>query len=460
MEFKKVKIGEIKQNPKNPRIHKQENTDRIKESIEAFGFTNPIIVDENYTILAGHGRYQAGKDAGIKEVPIVIVDGLTEHQKKLYLIADNKLATLSDWDTEKLEQVMQELNSEIESLGFDLETLEITGFSEDEIKDLLDKPDEIEEVEGEDDFILDEFEEPVVQAGDIWKLGDHKIICGDSTERATYQELLGKEKADMILTDPPYNVAYEGNEGMTIENDDMNDKEFNSFLKKFTKASIQFLKENASGYIFFPSREFPNFSDAIESAGFNQPQMLIWNKNSFTLSFGKYKNKYEPFFYVRKGKKQKTWRGGNNKADVLKTKRKPKRYTLEDHIKDASNGENIEFKKPVKNTKELIQILKENRPDVIDFKKPRKNDIHPTMKPVGLLEQLISNSSYRGDLIIDPFSGSASTIIASEKLQRRCYAIELDPIYLEASIKRWENFTGREAIDQNGETLRDRKKEA
>ena len=358
--------------------------------------------------------------------------------------------------------MIKEIDTLLDQNGIDPETLQLTGFSEDEIKEMLDVKDEISVEEGEDD--APELPvNPLVESGELWFLGNHRLIIGDSTEAQTYETLMEKEKSDLLITDPPYNVAYEGSDGKTIQNDSMSDSEFRSFLDSVFLQAYKNLRDEASGYVFFASREFVNFHESMKGVGFGQLQQLIWNKSSFTLSFAKYKQKYEPLFFITKGKGKKTWRGGNNKSTVIdsgftKKSQKKKNFNFIEHLTSISKGRDVSFEDPIKNLNELIEILQTGEADVIDYPKPKKNTIHPTMKPVGLLEKLISNSSYKHDLILEPFGGSGSTMIACEKLNRKCYSIELDEAYAEASIERWQNFTGQIAKNLDGETLDDKRK--
>ncbi len=426
MEVKTVKISELKPHPKNPRVHPDSAIEKLERSIKEFGWTNPILVSADGYILAGHARLKAAEKAGISEVPVIYLP-LEGAKAEAYLIADNRLQDETDWDYEKLKDLLQELDTgELD--------LELTGFDMGEIEDLIAQfaPEE-SEVE-EDDFDLEENipEIPVTQPGDLWILGRHRLLCGDATKKEDVERLMNGEIADLIVTDPPYNVDYVGKtkDALKIQNDKMVDNDFRRFLTNAFRMMDRHLKPGGAFYIWHADSEGYNFRGACQDAGWQVRQCLIWNKNTIVLGRQDYHWKHEPCLYG--------WKDG------------AAHYFIDDRTQaTVIEDKGLNFKKMKK--EELVALLKEIFSDkvsttVINEDKPMRSAEHPTMKPLKLLERLIKNSSRPGELVLDTFGGSGSTMMTCEQLNRTCYMMEIDPIYCDVIVKRWENFTGQKAV--------------
>lgn len=393
MNIQKIKIESLKPAEYNPRKDLKpgdEEYQKIKKSITEFGYVAPVIVNSNMTVIGGHQRLKVLKELGYTEVECVVVD-LDQEKEKALNIALNKIS--GDWDNDKLEELLAELKQT------DID-MDITGFSFDEVDEIL------KDITGskEDDFdldqALDEIEEPISKRGDVWILGKNRLMCGDSTQKEDVMHLMNSQEADMLLTDPPYNVDYEGktSEALKIENDNMSETEFYNFLLDSFKNMFDSIKYGGSAYVFHADTEGLNFRNAFKSCGFKLAQCLVWVKNTFVMGRQDYQWRHEPILYG--------WKPGAGHYFV-------------DNRKQST---------------------------VLEFDKPSRNAEHPTMKPVDLLVYLIKNSSKENDLILDLFGGSGSTLIAAEQTQRRCYTMELDPKYCDVIIKRWENLTGEKAI--------------
>ena len=382
---------------KNSRTHSDEQVAQIAASIKEFGFNNPILIDKENTIIAGHGRLLAARRVGMTEVPCIKLGHLTETQRKAYVIADNRLALNADWDTEML---TIELNDLLE----DNFALDILGFDADELKALLDP---ITPTEGltDEDAVPEVPEEPKTKPGDIYRLGRHRLMCGDSTSIDAVEKLMDGQLADILITDPPYNVAYEGSTGMTIQNDDMGDAQFRQFLADAFICANTVMKAGAVFYIWHADVEGYNFRGAAKDAGWTVRQCLIWNKDSFVMGRQDYHWKHEPCLYG--------WKDGA--GHLWATDRK--------------------------------------QTTILQFGKPKKNDLHPTMKPVELIEYQMLNNTKGQDLVLDLFGGSGSTMIAAEKHGRCARLMELDPKYCDVIVKRWEDFTGQKAQLVNNSEL-------
>lgn len=386
MEVVNKKIEELIPYVNNPR-NNDEAVDAVASSIKNFGFKVPIVVDEKNEIINGHTRLKAAKKLGIKEVPVITADDLTPEQVKAYRIADNKVAEIATWNEELLSIELGELAE----LDFDMEEF---GF--DEIN-------EINEVEEDSDFDVTPPEEPLSQEGDIYQLGRHRLMVGDSTNLDDVAALMNGQKADLLLTDPPYNVAYEGatKDALTIKNDDKTSAEFHLFLVNAFEAAKSAMKKGAAFYCWYASSEVVNFHTAIEEAGFLVKQELIWNKNQMVLGRQDYQWKHEPCLYGWLEGASHSWYSGRNQTTVF------------------------------------------------NFDKPQRNGEHPTMKPVALFDYQMQNSSKQGDIVLDLFGGSGTTMIAAEQNGRCAYLMELDPRYADVIINRWEELTGEKAIKIN-----------
>jgi site-specific DNA-methyltransferase (adenine-specific) len=391
MQIKEVAVDKLIPYAKNSRTHSPEQVAQIAASIKEFGFRNPILVD-GVGIIAGHGRLMAAQKLGLDQVPTIDCSDMTESQKKAYIIADNKLALNAGWDTAMLSIEMQDLEDE----GFDLTLL---GFDDKELNVLLNP---IEETEGltDEDAVPDIPEEPKTKLGDIYILGNHRLMCGDSTSIDAVKKLMDGQLADQLVTDPPYNIAYEGGSKKReqIKNDEMADEEFRQFLKDVYIAANAVMKAGAVFYIWHADTEGYNFRGAARDMGWKVRQTLIWNKDNSAFGRSDYHWKHEPCLYG--------WKEGA--AHLWATDRK--------------------------------------QTTVIECKRPSKSDLHPTMKPVELMEYQILNNTKGSDIVLDLFGGSGSTLIACEKIGRLARVMELDPKYCDVIVKRWEDFTGKKAV--------------
>jgi DNA modification methylase len=375
---------------KNSRTHSDAQVAQIAASIKEWGFTSAILVDENGGIIAGHGRILAARKLGMSEVPVMVAKGWSEAQKRAYVIADNKLALNAGWDNELLALELAELDG----LGFDVE---LTGFSDDEIKALM--PVEVTEGLTDPDDAPAVQENPVTVPGDVWVMGKHRLLCGDSTSVDDLAKLTQGSLVDMWLTDPPYNVAYEGGtkEKLTIKNDSMGDDQFRQFLRDAYTAADTVMKPGAVFYIWYADVETYNFTGAVKDAGWKMSQILIWKKSSLIMGRKDYHFKHEPCIYGWKEGAAHLWAADRKQTTIL------------------------------------------------EFDKPARNGEHPTMKPVALFEYQLLNNTKGGDIVLDSFGGSGTTLIAAEKNGRTAMIMELDPRYCDVIVKRWQEFTGKQA---------------
>ena len=363
---------------------------KIKNSIVKFGFVSPLVINKDMTVIGGHQRLKVLKDLGITEVECIVVD-LDKTNEKALNIALNKIQ--GDWDEDKLEALLQELKLE----EFDMN---LTGFDFDEVDEILNDINGTKEDNFDVDSAYEEIEEPITKPGDIWILGNHRLMCGDSTHKDDIMHLMNNQDADMLLTDPPYNVDYVGKtaEALKIKNDNMDDNQFYEFLRKVFENMYIVTKEGASIYVFHADTEGINFRKAFKDAGFKLAECLIWKKDCFVMGRQDYQWQHEPVLYG--------WKEG--KAH----------YFINDRTQST----------------------------ILEFDRPKQSTLHPTMKPIDLIAKLIKNSSRENDIILDLFGGSGSTIIAAEQLNRCCYTMELDPKYCDVIVKRWETLTNKEAI--------------
>jgi DNA modification methylase len=395
MKIEIADISSIKPYENNPRKLSETAIEKVAMSLKEYGFRQPIVVDKDRVIVAGHTRFRASKKLGLKQVPISIIDNLTDEQINAYRIADNRTAEESEWDNELLKMEIKEL----EAKDFKLDLL---GFNDEQLNDIL-----FEEKQGltDEDEVPETPEEPISKLGDIWKLGKHKLICGDSTKLDTYEKLCKETKVDLYLTDPPYNVSYEGKtkDKLTIQNDKQTDDEFIQFLSQAFVSADSVLKMGGAFYIWHSDSEGLNFRLACIEAKWKLRQTLIWSKNSMVMGRQDYHWQHEPCLYGWKEGSSHSWYSDRKQTTIIK------------------------------------------------YDRPTKSKLHPTMKPVGLMEYLVKNSSKQEDIILDSFLGSGSTLMACEKLDRICYGVELDPKYCDVIIKRWENFTGKKAELENGQ---------
>lgn len=388
MQIENKNIEELIPYINNPR-NNDEAVDAVASSIKNFGFKVPIVIDGQNEIITGHTRYKAAKKLGLKEVPTIKASDLSSEQVKAFRLADNKVSEIATWDIEALNIEL----AEISAMELDLDMSDL-GFEEIEA---------IKEVEEDEEFDPTPPEDPISQLGEIYQLGRHRLMVGDSTDKVQVESLMGGELADMLLTDPPYNVAYQGatKDALTIQNDNKSSGEFYLFLRNAFTAAKAVMKKGGAFYCWYASSEVVNFHNALIDSEFMVKQELIWNKNQMVLSRQDYHWKHEPCLYG--------WLAG-----------------------DSHNW--------YSNRKQTT---------VLDFDKPQRNAEHPTMKPVKLFDYQIQNSSKPGDIILDLFGGSGTTLIAAEQNKRCAYLMEYDPRYADVIIKRWEELTGNEAVKIN-----------
>ena len=387
MNIIEMKIGDIIPYEKNPRKN-DEAVKYVAESIKQFGFKVPIVIDKNNVIVAGHTRYKASKKLGLKEVPCIVADDLTEEQIKAYRLADNKVAELAEWDFDLLgEELDGILDIDMGDFGFDLSV-------EEEEKEAV-----------EDEFEMELPEEPRAKLGDVYQLGNHRLMCGDSTSIDDVEKLMDGNKADMVFTDPPYLMGFTGNvhgDGTksfnskhgAIKNDKMSRQDGDNFILKIFENIQRFNK--GAYYVCFYRLGLDYIFRALDKLDNQYKALIIWNKGNHTLSNSDYMSKYEPIVYG--------W--------------------FDSHL---FYGDRRNF-------------------DIWDIQRTQKNDLHPTMKPIALCSKAIENSSKKEDIVLDLFGGSGSTLIACEQLNRHAYLMELDPKYVDVIIDRWEQFTGRKAV--------------
>lgn len=383
---------------RNARTHSDMQVAQIAASIKEFGFLNPIVIAEDNTILCGHGRLMAAQKLGLKKVPCVKESHLTETQRRAFIIADNKLSLNAGWDNELLSVELTEL----QGADFDLDLL---GFDEKELSQLFDEGNEIQE----DEFDVEtELTKPTFsKSGDIWSLGRHRLVCGDSTKEETYKSLMGKKKANLVMTDPPYNVDYQGSAGK-IKNDNMESDKFYQFLFAAFVNMEQAMASDASIYVFHADTEGLNFRKAFIDAGFYLSGCCIWKKPSLVLGRSPYQWQHEPCLYGWKKKGKHQWYSGRKETTVW------------------------------------------------EFEKSKKNSEHPTMKPIPLLAYPITNSTMSNAIVLDPFGGSGSTLIACEQTDRICYTIELDEKFCDVIVNRYLEQVGTDTeikVIRDGKTF-------
>ena len=393
MQITNMKITEITPYERNPR-NNDNAVEAVAASIREFGWRAPIVVDKDRVVICGHTRLKAAQRLGLAEVPVHIAADLTPEQIQAYRIADNKTGEIAEWNFDLLPLEIREL----QEVDFDLSLL---GFDSEELDRLLNggANDTVAAGETDPDAVPEKPDEPVSRRGEIYRLGGHLLMCGDATDAADVGRLTGDAEADLWLTDPPYNVAYEGSNGLTIENDDMSDSAFREFLKTAFGNVKARLKPGASFYIFHADSEGYNFRGACHDVSLQVRQCLIWKKNSLVLGRQDFKWIHEPVLYG--------WKEG------------------------ATHRWFSDF----------------SQTTVMEFAKPRCNDVHPTMKPVEMLVYLVKNSSKRGETVIDTFGGSGSTLIACEQTGRQCRIMELDPKYCDVIRKRWAEFVHGEGCN-------------
>jgi DNA modification methylase len=384
---------------RNPRKN-DAAVDRMAASIREFGFKIPVLARSSGEVVDGHLRLKAARKLGMTEIPVILCDEWTEAQVKAFRLMVNRSVTWADWDEELLGLELLELKD----LDFDLN---LTGFDSTELERYLADVDAAPGLTDEDDA-PEPPETPLSQLGDLWLLGKHRVLCGDSTKATDVERLMAGQAADLVFTDLPYNCRYEGytKDRLTIQNDDMSPEQFNQFLRASFKSFRTVVKPGASLYICHSSSFQREFQNALEAAGFNVRCQIIWAKNTFAWGFGRYKFQHEPLFYCHVGGEKDPWYGDKSQSTLWTEK------------------------------------------------KPAANRLHPTMKPVELIERALCNSSRAGDIVADLFGGSGSSLIACERRERSARLMELDPKYADVIVQRWQQYTGKAAtLEGDGRTF-------
>lgn len=383
MEIRSVKIKEIKPYDRNAKKHDDTQINNVAESIRQFGFVQPIVIDSNGVIVIGHCRFEAAKRLKYAEVPCIMVDDLTPEQVDALRIVDNK-TNESPWDIDLLAEELQDLDLSMFDFAWDLmeETAEATEITEDEAPE------------------VDKINDPISKFGQIWKLGRHRLMCGDSTSEENVKALLGGAKADLLLTDPPYGVDYTGKtkDALKIQNDAKTDEEMIEFLSSAFRSADAVMKPGAVFYIWYAGTKEHAFDKACQLTGWEVRQILIWAKNTMVMGRQDYQWKHEPCIYGWKGGAGHLWASDRKQTTIL------------------------------------------------EFDRPTVNKEHPTMKPIALFDYQIQNNTKGGDIVLDLFGGSGTTIMACEQNGRNACVMEYDPKYVDVIIKRWENFTGEKAV--------------
>ncbi len=379
---------------RNARTHSEEQVAQIAASIVEFGFTNPILAGSDGVIVAGHGRLAAAQKLDLDTVPVVVLDHLTPTQRRALIIADNRIAENAGWDDAMLRVELQSLQED----GFNLD---ITGFDADALAEIMAGEETTVDGQTDDDAVPEVSATPISRPGDVWELGNHRLVCGDATDPKSYDLLMADTKADMVFTDPPYNVDYANSAKDKMRGKDrpiLNDNLGDGFYD-FLLAALTPMLERCAGatYIAMSSSELDTLQQAFRAAGGKWSTFIIWAKNTFTLGRADYQRQYEPILYGWPEGPNRHWCGDRDQGDVW------------------------------------------------NIKKPQKNDLHPTMKPVELVERAIRNSSRPGDIVLDPFGGSGTTLIAAEKTGRIGWLIELDPKYVDVIVRRWQDWSGQDA---------------
>lgn len=383
---------------RNARTHSEEQVAQIAASIVEFGFTNPILAGSDGVIVAGHGRVSAAQKLGLETVPVIVLDHLTPTQRRALIIADNRIAENAGWDDAMLRIELQSLQED----GFNLD---ITGFDADALAEIMAGEETTVDGNTDDDALPEVSATPISRPGDVWELGNHRLVCGDATDPKSYELLMGDAQADMVFTDPPYNVDYANSAKDKMRGKDrpiLNDNLGDGFYD-FLLAAMTPMLARCSGaiYVAMSSSELDTLQSAFRAAGGKWSTFIIWAKNTFTLGRADYQRQYEPILYGWPEGQNRHWCGDRDQGDVW------------------------------------------------NIKKPQKNDLHPTMKPVELVERAIRNSSRPGDIVLDPFGGSGTTLIAAEKTGRIGWLIELDPKYVDVIVRRWQDWSGQEAYRES-----------
>jgi len=397
-------LSRLKPYERNARTHSAEQVAQIAASIVEFGFTNPLLVDSSDGIIAGHGRLQAAQELGLSTVPVVVLDHLSDRQRRAYILADNQLALNAGWDLELLRTELQDLVAD----DFDLSVI---GFSDEELSDLLPEVEELAPEDADDEAVPEVPEEPISKPGDVWLLGKHRLMCGDSTSLDEVERLMAGAKADMVFTDPPYGVSYTDSLGRSIKNDELTDGDLQDFLRDAFASGVAVTAADAPWYVWHASRYQREFENALNSCAVNVKQQIIWVKgegvdgtaqvHAPAIGRSDFRWLHEPCFYASRGN---PFNAGDRKTTTVWT-----------------------------------------------VSRPTTGTVHPTQKPIPLIEIALENSSKKKAMVLDLFGGSGSTLIACEKTGRQARLMELDPRYCDVIVQRWQQFTGKLAVLEGAE---------
>jgi DNA modification methylase len=416
-------VDRLKPYARNARTHDKAQVTKIAASMTEFGFTNPILVDSADGIIAGHGRLMAAQELGLPEVPVIVLDHLSDAQRRAYILADNRLALDAGWDEDMLALELTDLQEQ----GFDLA---LTGFSDNEIEGLLAEDVEQTDAQSDPDEVPEVEDDPVSRIGDVWLLGTHRVMCGSSTDLDQLETLMLGKRADMLFTDPPYLMNFTGavdGQGNTnkrhapIMNDNLSKEDGEIFLRDVATSIRMYC--NGAWYVCFYRLGIDNMMNALTAVGLKWRNLIIWKKNHLNLSNSDYKSIYEPIIFGWQADYEPILYGWNHS-----------------HVFKGAKG--------------AVDVLEIAVPSVWEIEKTRKNDLHPTMKPVALCEAAILNSSNERQIVLDLFGGPGSTLIAAEKLRRHARLMELEPKYVDVIVRRWQDFTGRIAsLEETGQTF-------
>ena len=413
----------------NARTHSEDQVAQIAASIEQFGFTNPVLVDEKGGVIAGHGRILAARSLGWTSVPTLVVVGLKESQRRALVLADNKLALNAGWDMGLLAEELKALQVD----GFDLDVI---GFSPEELDEIIGVEPPAGEADPDDAPGLQEECRNVT--GDVWVCGPHRVACGDSLSATLYEALLDGERVDVCWTDPPYNVAYSAAAG-SIKNDDMSDGDFGQFLRDAFVGVFAALKPGGAVYVAHADTERVNFTAAFKAAGFKLSGVVIWKKDSLVLGRSDYQWIHEPILYGWRPGSAHRWYGGRKNTSVIDLGDGSPFQQMEDGRWSVHVGDRVLVVDGAATVQEVV-------PSVVVEPRPKRSTEHPTMKPVALIERMLKHNARAGDLVLDPFGGSGSTLIAAERLGMSARLIELDPKYADVIVRRWQAYSGRKAV--------------
>jgi len=444
-------VGTLKPNPTNPRTHTPAQIEKLAKLIKAHGWTNPILVDGKNGILAGHGRLQAAKQLGMQRVPVIELAGLSAAQKRAYLLADNRAALDAGWNEELLASEF----SALKDMGFDLE---MTGFELPEIAQIL-EPDPSDPTEPETPALQ---RKAITKAGDIWQMGEHRLICGDSTKPAVLEALTAGRQASMVFTDPPYGVSYVARSGdfEMISGDDLRRGQLADLLRKAFAAALPHTTQESGWYVWHASATREDYAAALRDTGLVENSYIIWAKPQIVLGWADYRWAHEPCFYAARQGVRAAWHGGRDQSTVWRVSAQGHAAGLRTTIGAGVTITTKEGEIHVTSTQPKGRKIRHvhlapgqallleaggGAQDLWEVSRDnghgKDNALHPNQKPVELARRAIANSSTEGEIVLDMFAGSGSTLMAAEQLGRVCYAIELDPLYADVIVRRWQDAT-------------------